>query len=73
MSGVPFLGPPKVRCGCNRVVGGDSESRVPLASHVFGNKEKLLIWAHCWLFGGLMGPPWVSGGWDSPLGPLEVG
>ena len=59
-------GPAEVGWDQNRVVGGDTVSWVPHTSHVFGDKEKLLIWAYCWMFGGSDGVPlghqWV--GWD---------
>ena len=35
------LGPVEVGRDSYRVVGGDTEPRVPLISHVFGKKEKL--------------------------------
>ena len=40
--------------GCDRHMdeGGDTRPRVPHTSHVFGDKEKLLIWAYRWLFEG---------------------
>ena len=54
--------------GCDRHmdVGGDTRPRVPHTSHVFDEKEKLVTWANPWLFGALMGSPWIAGGWDSP-------
>ena len=51
------LGSAEVGCDRNWVVGGDTGPRVPHTNHIFGNKEKLLIWAHCWLFGGSEGVP----------------
>ena len=47
----------EVGCDRHRVVGGGTGPRVPHTSHVFGNKEKLLIWAYCWLFWGSGGVP----------------
>ena len=51
------LGPAEIGQDRNRVVDGDTGPRVPHISHVFGDKEKLLIWAYCWLFGGSGGVP----------------
>ena len=72
--GFPPLGPAKVGWDRNRVVGDDTWPRVLHTSHVYGNKEKLLIWAFCWLFVGSDRVPldcrWV--GFPS-LGPAEVG
>ena len=46
----------------------------PQTSHVFGNKEKLLIWAYRWLFGGSDRVPldcrWVG---FPLLNPAELG
>ena len=54
-------------------MGGDTGARVPHTSHVFGNKEKLLILAYCWLFEGsewvALGCPGLQMGRISPLGP----
>ena len=50
--GFPLFGPGEVGWDRNRVVGGDTGPRVPHTSHVFGNKEKLMILTYCWLFGG---------------------
>ena len=62
--GFPLLGPAKVGWDRNRVVGGDTWPRVLHTSHVFGNKEKLMIWMYCWLFWGSDGVPlgsrWVG-------------
>ena len=45
LSRVLFLGPPEVGLDNIGVVGGDTEPRVPLTSHVYGNKgNTLLIW-----------------------------
>ena len=57
MGGIPPLGPAEVDWDRNRVVGSDTGPRVLHTSHVFEDKEKLLIWAHRWLFGGSDGVP----------------
>ena len=47
---------------------------MPLITHIFGNKEKLLIWAYRWLFGGSDRVPldrrWVG---FPLLSPAELG
>ena len=74
--GFPLLSPADLRWDRNMVVGGDIGPRVPHTSHVFGNKEKLLIWAYCWLFGGsdgvALGCPKLQLGEIPPVGPDEV-
>ena len=69
----PPLGPAEVSCDRYRVAIDDTGPRLPHTSYVFGNKEKLLFWAYCWLFERCDGVPldhsWVG---FPPLGPTEV-
>ena len=69
MGRIPRIGPVEVM-----ILG--QECFILLTSHVFGNKEKLLIWAYCWLFGGsdgvALGCPGLQMDGIPPLGPDEV-
>ena len=50
--GLQVGGIPPPRSSGGGVLGSDIKPRVPHTSHVLSSKEKLSIWAYCWLFGG---------------------